>query len=224
MRHRKRQQGFSFIEILIVMGIISVLVGGVIVAINMWTEKGPVFATKNTLTKVKALVENWKQTYEMYPPGDVTRIADVAGAGKKAQAPGNDTNAGIEALYQALHWPGFKGTELTQDEVSNNDDDKLRAAIGKASADLMEIRDAWENPFVYFNRDDYGKYADGASYYNGLGDSVEPKPWKNKDGTFVNPESFQIYSMGPDGEPNTADDITPWPRSDEEEEPEVEED
>ncbi len=217
MNNRKRQRGFSFIEILIVMGIISVLVGGVIVAINMWAEKGPVFATKNTVTKVKALIENWKQTYEMYPPGDVTRIAAVAGAGKQAQAPGNDVNAGIESLYQALNWPGFKSAEFSLEELQNNDDDKLRKPVSKVGPELLEIRDAWENPLVYFSRDDYGKYQDGASYWNFRGDDVQPKPWRNKNGTFVNPESFQIFSMGPDGEPNTSDDITPWARAEEDE-------
>jgi len=208
-----RSRGFSFIEILIVMGIISVLVGGVVVAINLWSQKGPEFATKNTITKVKALIENWKQTYEMYPPSDITRIADVTGVGRKAESPENQVNEGVEALYQALFWPGFKGAEFGKDELSNNDDDKLKKAIGKASLELMEIRDAWENPLVYFSRDDYGKYQDdGPSYWNFRGDDVQPKPWRNKDGTFVNPETFQIFSMGPDGEPNTDDDITPWER------------
>ena len=40
-------------------------------------------------------------------------------------------------------------------------------------------------------------------------------PWRlDDDSGFVNPNSFQIYSMGADGIPNTFDDITPWTRED----------
>ena len=210
---RRRQQGFSFIEILIVMGIISVLVGGIIVAIGMWTRKGPEFATKNTINKTKLMIEDWKSKFEMYPPSDVTRIAAVAGGGDKAQPPDNKTNEGIEAVYQALYWPGFTNDpEWSDDELSNLDEDKLRKAVNKhGGAELMEIKDAWGSPLIYFHRDDYVKYAEGgAQYLNVNLDDVYPKPYRNEDGSFRNPSTFQIWSMGPDGEPNTDDDIVPW--------------
>ncbi len=223
---RSRQLGFSFIEILVVMGIISVLVGGVIVAIGMWAEKGPEFATKNTLNKTKGLIENWKAKFEMWPPGDVTKIADVAGVGKKAKSPGNKRNGGIEAIYQALYWPTvpdpqFKepdpGDEGAQGaEIGNLDEDELRTAVNKrGSKALYEILDGWGNPLVYFNRNDYVQYADGGALYDSQDKEmnlmdVEPKPYKRPDGSFVNPDSFQLFSMGPDGEPNTDDDIKSW--------------
>jgi prepilin-type N-terminal cleavage/methylation domain-containing protein len=219
-----RQRGFSFIEILVVMGIISVLVGGVIVAIGMWAEKGPEFATKNTLNKTKALIENWKAQFEMWPPSDLTRIADVAGVGTKAESPGNKTNEGIEAIYQALYWPGYKGDPQWKEadpgeqggEIGNTDEDELKKPVNKrGTKELKEIIDGYGNPLVYFNRDDYVKYAEGGARYvsqdkdlNVL--DVEPKPYRNDDGTYVNPDSFQLFSMGPDGEPNTDDDITTW--------------
>lgn len=216
---RARQGGFSFIEILVVMGIISVLVGGVIVAIGMWAEKGPEFATKNTLTKVKALIENWQTTYEMYPPSDVTRIADVAGIGKKPKPPNNKVNGAIEAIFQALGWPGFKGDPQWQEnELANTDEDELAEAVNKhGTKPLLEIVDGYGNPLVYFHSQDYAKYANGggptyrAFAPDGSEMDVEPKPYRNEsDGSFRNPDSFQIWSMGPDGEPNTDDDITTW--------------
>lgn len=216
-RNHRREHGFSFIEILIVMGIISVLVGGVFVGIQLWAEKGPEFQTKNTVNKVRMMIENWRQTFEMYPPSDVTRIATVAGMGEKAAAPENKINEGIEAVYQALYWPGFKSDPNWEDkELGNTDEDRLRKAINKhGTPDLKEIIDGYGNPLVYFHRDDYVKFAEsGAHYvsqdseYNVL--DVEAKPYKRDDGTFVNPASFQVWSMGPDGEPNTDDDIVPW--------------
>lgn len=207
------QRGFSFIEILIVMGIISVLVGGIVVAIGIWTRKGPVFATQNTMNKTKLMIENWKQRFEMYPPSDMTRIATVAGTGNKAVLSDNPYNGPIEAIYQALYWPGFSSDpEWGDAEIGNTDDDKLGKPINKhGTPELMEVVDAWGHPFVYFHRDDYAKKFDAPdTYLNGEGLDVEARPHKREDGSFYNPSSFQIYSMGEDGEPNTEDDITPW--------------
>ena len=210
---RRGERGFSFIEILIVMAIIGVLAAGITVAINIWLRKGPEFATKNTLSKTKLMIDNWKQTFEMYPPSDVTRIATVAGVGTKPAAPENKVNGGIEAVYQALYWPGFKSDpEWGEAELSNTDEDSLRKPINKHSTtELMEIKDAYGHPLVYFNRDDYAAAFDsGHVYMNGNLEEVEAKPYKRENGTFYNPSSFQIYSMGEDGYPNTEDDILLW--------------
>jgi prepilin-type N-terminal cleavage/methylation domain-containing protein len=215
---RRRQGGFSFIEILIVMGIISVLVGGVVVAIGMWAEKGPQFQTKNTLTKVKVLVENWKTWSSFDVPGDVTKIPGLVGAGEAVASPENRINEGIESVYQALYWPGFKGDPAWDEEteLSNADEDKLRKAVNKlGTTDLMEIKDGWGNPLIYFHNADYKKFSGtGQTYSSQLLGEVEARPWQREDGTFYNPLGFQIYSMGPDGEPNTEDDVTTWTKGD----------
>ena len=222
-RPASKQAGFSFIEILIVMGIISVLVGGVVVAIGMWTEKGPEFQTKNTLTKTKALIENWKNWSSFLPPGDVEKISGITGTGEKVPAPENKINGGIEAIYQALYWPGFKGDPAWDPAVdlANRDDDKLRKAVNKlGTSELMEIVDGWGNPLVYFHSNDYKKYVDSGQTYSskdynsGEEMDVEARPWQREDGTFYNPLTFQVYSMGPDGEPNTEDDVTTWTKED----------
>ena len=221
--HRRSEAGFSFIEILIVMGIISVLVGGVVVAIGMWSQKGPEFATKNTLNKTKMLIEKWKSWASFHPPGDVTKIGVITGTGGKVSAPDNRVNEGIESIYQALYWPGFKSDPQwdSELELKNKDEDKLRKAVNKlGTTELMEIVDGWGNPLIYFHSQDYKKYADGGQTYSatnpmdGVDMDVEARPWQREDGTFFNPLGFQIYSMGPDGEPNTEDDVTTWTKED----------
>ncbi|MDA1194620.1 MAG: type II secretion system protein [Planctomycetota bacterium] len=210
---RHRQRGFSFIEILIVMGIIGVLAAGITVAIQIWLRRGPEFATKQTISKTKLMIENWKAQFELYPPSDVTALAGATGQGEKPQAPDNSENGGIEAIYQALYWPGFKGDpEWGSDELRNHDEDRLRKAINKhGTPDLMEIVDAYENPLIYFHRDDYDSaFTNGRSYVNKDGEVVEARPYKRPDGSFYNPSTFQIWSMGNDGQPNTDDDILPW--------------
>ena len=215
-----RERGFSFIEILIVMGIISVLVGGVVVAIGMWARKGPEFQTKNTLNKTKMLIHDWKGWASFYPPGDVTKIGGLVGTGGKTPSPENRINEGIESIYQALYWKGFKSDPAWDDiEIANIDEDSLRTAVNKlGQAELMEIIDGWGNPLVYFSSSDYKKFADSGQSYSsrdssGLEMDVEAKPWQKDDGTFYNPLSFQVYSMGADGEPNTDDDVTTWTTS-----------
>ena len=42
------------------------------------------------------------------------------------------------------------------------------------------------------------------------GDEVEAAPHRDADGQFRNANTFQIYSMGPDGQPNTEDDMGNW--------------
>ncbi len=84
----------------------------------------------------------------------------------------------------------------------------------------MEIVDGWGNPLVYFHSSDYKKYADSGQTYSskafdtGEEMEVEARPWQREDGTFYNPLTFQVYSMGPDGEPNTEDDVTTWTKED----------
>ena len=215
-----RSAGFSFVEILIVMGIISVLVGGVVVAIGMWARKGPEFQTRNTLNKTKILIENWKIWSSFYPPSDVTKIPGIVGSGEKVSAPENSYNQGIESVYQALYWKGFKGAEWDSVELANVDEDKLRKAVNKiGQVELMEIVDGWGNPLIYFNSADYHRYRDSPPSYMSKGPDfleidVEPVPWENEDGTFISPLTFQIFSCGEDGEPNTDDDVTTWTKVD----------
>ena len=83
--------------------------------------------------------------------------------------------------------------------------------------ELYELFDAWGNPLIYFPNDDYEKYGDqgrmimmGPESMHGPGDEISATPWRDENGRFFNSETFQIFSMGPDGEPNTEDDIGNW--------------
>jgi hypothetical protein len=50
------------------------------------------------------------------------------------------------------------------------------------------------------------------SYLRGDGAEVQPRPWKYEDESrgFAEPNGFQLFSMGEDGEPNTEDDVKSW--------------
>ena len=134
----------------------------------------------------------------------------------------NTMNMGIESVYQSLMLPGFDHKpELSDSEISNTDDDRLDKPLSAGSpADLLEIRDAWGNPLVYFEDRDYAlAEKEGVPYQvgssadtdaKGGGDVVQAKPWRLSSGGFAQPGRYQLFSMGPDGLPNTDDDIKAW--------------
>ena len=217
-RHRQ-QAGFSFIEILIVMGIIGVLVGGVVAAIGIWGRKGPEFETKNRVRTASTLAHQWKQTFAFFPPGDVKQLPKTMGLKLDIKGGTNPTNRGIEALMLAFKVPGFTaGHNWEKNQIGNADEDKLDKAVATdGNPDLLEIFDAWGNPLIYFVNDDYDKYGEsgrmvmlGPESEHGPGDEISATPWRDADGRYINSETFQIFSMGPDGEPNTEDDIGNW--------------
>lgn len=218
---RSAQRGFSFIEILIVMGIIGVLVGGVVVAIQIWNRKGPEFATRNRVNQVATLAATWKQKFNFYPPGDIKMLPKAMGRRSvKIKGGTNSTNRGIEAFYQAIKAPGFSANhDWESGAIGNTDDDKLDKHFTKdGDPELYEILDAWGNPLVYFSNDEYADHGDegrmialGQDAEAGSpGDELSARPWRDENGRYLNAETFQVYSMGPDGEPNTDDDIGNW--------------
>ncbi len=200
------------------MGIIAVLVGGTVVVINIFFRRGPEFDTKNTLRKVQLLVEKWRMEFDgVYPPSDLRRLRLVSDTGEEVKDLPNTLNVGIESLYQAFFWPGFKSDPQFGDaEIGNTDEDELRKAVNKLGTKaLLEILDGYGNPFVYFHREDYERAAQaGVSLRvkdpDGQVSEVQAYPYRTAEGNFVNPTSFQLYSLGPDGQPNTEDDITAW--------------
>ncbi len=216
-RHHS-QRGFSFIEILIVMGIIATLAGLTIVAVQIFAREGPQMQTKTTLQKVQALIGTVKTQMEIFPPLDITRCPKLYMMGpEKVRAPGNDSNAGIEVVYQSLFWDGMNVEPSFGDgELKNTDEDELgKAAISNGNPALLEIVDAWGNPLVYIPATDYAKVENSPVHYilgdlDREGEQVEVRPWKSEHGGYARPNSFQLFSMGPDGEPNTEDDLKAW--------------
>ncbi len=212
------QRGFSFIEILIVMGIIATLAGLTIVAVQIFAREGPEMQTKTSLQKVQALIDTVKRQFEIYPPLDITRCPNLYMQGPdKIRPPGNDSNAGIEVVYQSIYWDGMNVEAGFGDaELGNTDEDELgKAVISSGNPALLEIVDAWGNPLVYIPATEYAKVESNPVHIilgdlDRGGELVEARPWKSEHGGYARPNSFQLYSMGPDGEPNTEDDIKAW--------------
>jgi hypothetical protein len=133
--------------------------------------------------------------------------------GSKFMAGANDVNVGIETVFVVFRLQGVNVAPQGVDgegSVGNTDGDKAGSTTGTklAKADLMEYLDAWGNPLVYFSSADYKDPSKVETYMLGTGEKIKAAPRRNeKTGEFVRPDSFQLYSLGPDGKPGTDDDI-----------------
>jgi len=214
---RRREGGFSFVEILVVMGIISVLVGLGVVAYMVVFRKTPQLQTGALLQKVASKTEAWRGKIGAYPPSDPTKIGVVSGTSFTVPKLNDLTNVGIESLYLCLQMPGWgQSADVTDKELDNTDGDFLEKPFAPGvPLDLFEIRDYWGNPLVYFQAQDYAAADKTPPTYH-LGEEakethVTPRPWRSeKTGQFEQARTFQLYSMGPDHLPNTEDDVKAW--------------
>jgi type II secretory pathway pseudopilin PulG len=216
-RARRREGGFSFVEILVVMGIISVLVGLGVVAYMVAFRKTPELQTTNRLQHLRGKAEAWYLKFQAYPPSDPTKIGMVSGTSFTVPKLHDLTNVGIESLYLCLQMPGWGQTaDVADKELDNTDGDALEKPFAPGVAlDLFEPIDAWGNPLVYFQSQDYAAADKTPPTYH-LGEQakethVTPRPWRSeKTGQFEQARTFQLYSMGPDHLPNTEDDVKAW--------------
>jgi prepilin-type N-terminal cleavage/methylation domain-containing protein len=210
----RSRAGFSFVEILVVMGIIAVLVGlgiGVYMLAIKQSEKSKSAALLN---KVRTSIDLWKGRYKAYPPSEFQKLSMVLGPTLKLgrPVPSNANNPGIEALVQALYTPGFGQNPDLDNDKCNTDEDALDKAFAvNGDLKLWEIQDPWGHPLVYFTDADY-KDADKnpPTYVDGAGAAFNPKPWRTSTGTFAQANGFQLFSIGADGQPNTDDDVKAW--------------
>ena len=213
-----RQRGFSFVEILVVMGIISVLVGLGIGVYALVVQKMPITKTKNLIQKFKAELDHLQRQFGAYPPSDLNRVPVVMGLDKslKFGKPPNTTNVGIETAYQCMFLPGFKQRpEFAESELGNTDDDELDKVPDPARKKLLEILDGWGNPLAYFTDADYQSAEKNPHDYiigtgEEAGNAVQVKPWRTAAGGFASPTGYQLFSWGEDKKPNTDDDLKSW--------------
>lgn len=212
-----RARGFSFVEILVVMGIIAVLVGLGLGAFKIVQAKAPEVKTKALLQKMRANVDAWKASNKATLPSDLQKLGLLGLPFKPGKPqPPNTTNAGIEAVVQCLYLPGSDQSPDIDGDLANTDGDHLDKVLAKTgSADLFEVVDAWGNPLVYFTDAEYRDAEKSPPTYilgeEAGGRAVTPRPWRNEPGgAFSQAGGYQLYSMGPDGEPNTDDDIKAW--------------
>ena len=200
--------GFTLVEILVVLAILAALMAMVATMV-------PYALKQKDKLRARSLVDNIGGTLEMlkndadqfgkYPP---TRAWDLR-IGKKMVGKDlghtNDLNVGIECIHFVINNPDIRIDHAPSTEegaIGNTDDDKFRTIRGNASdADAREYLDPWGNPLVYINCNDY-KDPKGANQILVAGQNVtiHAKKLSSKEGGgYLFPNTFQLFSLGPDG-------------------------
>ena len=211
---RRTSQGFSLIELLVVLTILGALAAGGTVWIRIAQKNKLKTLTNQRMQAIASGLESVKKAIGYYPPtytGDLKSPDGKEKVGEKVGVP-NETNIGIETVYIAFKMQGVNPDlqGLGDDAIQNTDGDNVAELVGDLQVtEMYEYVDAYGNPFVYFSAKDYKDVSKFEQYVKGdTVSTVKAAPHKSgKEGTFLEQNRFQLFSMGPDGEPNTEDDI-----------------
>lgn len=220
-RANRFSRGFTLIEILVVISIIGVLAGLVGVIISKANEKA---MRTGTVTVIKTVLDTkirmFKQEFGRFPMSNIESLRKSRMGKSKPYAgisivDGNELNTSIEILMVQLRHPDFSKKlqddemDMIEDPIGNIDEDSFaEQPKGCRDSEAREVLDAWGSPIIYFFNGDYDKTF---RVMNHLGEEVEVVALTRKDGTFYNPDSFQLISLGPDGVQNMeefGDDVT----------------
>ncbi|MEO0478825.1 MAG: type II secretion system protein [Planctomycetota bacterium] len=206
------EDGFTLVEILVVIGIISMLIVALTPSLRNAILGGQEAETTGRATKLQTMILAYKDIHGQHPPDDGSTFGNRQKNWDLGK--GNGKNGGIESLI--LHLANTpKSGDLSQnvDWFANTDGDKLAKDIpGLGRSERVEIVDAWGTPFAYFSGRVGSDYSGkdtvvGREIADEPGLEMTVRPWKDDSGEYRNPRGFQLISAGPDQEFDTEDDL-----------------
>ena len=213
----RRQAGFSFVEILVVMGIIAVLAG-------LGDARGPDLdqarpARCRRRTRINKVVgahrrlEDAPRPLPARAPAGHPEGGRRRGAAHQAHQQRARARASRRSTRRSTGPASARTPELAEEkELRNLDDDRLRAGGHRRAA--WRCARSWTAGATRSSTSSTpptsSPTATRPTYITLRKEAVQPRPWKEEGGGFVNPNGFQIFSMGEDGLPNTEDDIKGW--------------
>jgi len=193
-----RRSGFTLIELIVVVAIISILMGLVVTSVGRIRQSAHVAATKALMEGVSSGLNRFYTEFGAYPPSTVDELGDASETDKYSLCKYLCTTdrSVVEKLLN------IKPTGRSMERFL---DPPPEYVIKEADTpDQWILVDAWGTPLVYVNCLQYteGKKADPTSTYTG-------------DDKCHNPTSFDLYSCGPDKQKDPdplepVDDITNW--------------
>ncbi len=135
-----RARGFTLIEMLIVISIITILGGLVLVAIGAARRTSKEKATEAIIKQLEAALMRYESDFQDYPPSDGD----------------NQGMKGSENLWKYLRTDKKEGPYITSKEIPTCDSDRNGE---------MEVADSFGHPILYVHHRDYGNKAPNKRTY-----------------------------------------------------------
>jgi len=275
---RRQAAGFTLVELIVVIGIISLLIGLLLAAISKARDAGPRVQTRADISNLSVAIESFKTTYQVnYIPTCLVMSSDYTA--DPASVALQDSRQYFARVWPKAivngktSWPAPKttldgnmvlvlflgGTPPARQGVLNSPSNPFQVPADGSVAkgpffDFKPERvnaagqylDPYGNPYYYFssvNGNDYDYF--GKRYYDlapdnspnldsckvpgmnregGFGSAVfntAVAPFRGIDGKYINPNGYQIISMGKDGKPGRGSPCdpaawvpaaSPWPQ------------
>ena len=206
MSETEKRSGFTLIEMLVVIVILGMLMSLAVVGVTSALRTARANKTEALIGNLTAACESYKMLWGDFPPSTLAEF--------KVSMP-NDLNNGIESMTACLasKKKGDPKLNIPDDQLMNADNDYASANItGWYFGDtaLREVSDGFGFALVYLHWKDYEKPSPATRRIKpeaaGSELSIEPARSENTR-TYLRPNKFQLFSIGPDGKPGTADDV-----------------
>ncbi|NUQ34120.1 MAG: type II secretion system protein [Planctomycetaceae bacterium] len=232
-RNRMASRAFTLIELMVVIGILSILVGVLAIAVFDVFGKSKEAETDLTIKTLDSGLKRFNDHMKFFPPGNLYKLTSGYMATGTVIMDPNSTNTGIETLVMALRSQSIEGgrkidNEFLQTYQSNVDNDAIQENFAnvEGALKLFEIRDGWGHPLIYVNldeaRNDPLMLATPMAVTNAEG-AIQQIDLNKLLEYIVDPEtkisaarSWCIWSLGEDGinQYGRGDDVTSWPKID----------